>query len=773
MPEIISETTLESERAASPTPIQDAMPDSDRSSAETERPEGVSSDAPQLEASPLEVTTTAETTPSVSPIELSAEPNAESTSSAMLAQLEALRANTETRAEPSLAPNLMTAASEIAPARAEPSAVPETITTPKPAEPVRPSNHRVVEEYIARPPPNMPPRKPKAPPPEPTPASDEPSRPREEWARLLKETFGSLNPTATPPTNGDALEANPNPASLEPRAGDTVQPGRTSPRVVMPNRDSAQRQPTSSDSNLSNVTSSNQPSIPAEVDMSGIPEDFSQRTASDWGNALGRFFARAQPAQPDSSSPAPSQSPAPRPSSVAPVQSRVVEAPVQNRNAARRLEPNASSVSTQPRRFVEPRRAQPASPPPAPFNARVANPNPTRVTPPAASERRLEQSLPETAQAQRAALSDSPNLRRLIERNDPASAEPRLESVVTEETVQNLEAAHNLETTPSLETARGEALPLKESAELQTASLEPRTLNDAHNDLQESSRNDTTPTQIERITQTTNLEPSVTTPPSPDLERVELSGAARRFLEPLEGFDPSEVPVLRGNTAERIAQNERADALAVDGNVILRDATNLETPEQLGLLAHELIHVPQQRRFVAPVSAPILEDQPAWTDEETRARLAETRVERLARDAPASAQPATPTPDGNTARWNGLPAPWEPMPSLEFGDTTTAEPSSKVVSLVGSGFSDNAWGDAVTTTPPDTSSGYSPNVSSSASSAPSSTASSGAQLADEARAAPAEGGGESGGDQDIDQLARQVYDVLKRKLQHERRRGGF
>jgi hypothetical protein len=253
-----------------------------------------------------------------------------------------------------------------------------------------------------------------------------------------------------------------------------------------------------------------------------------------------------------------------------------------------------------------------------------------------------------------------------------------------------------------------------------------------------------------------------------DLERVELSGATKRFLEPLVGFDPSDVPVLSGDAAQRITQSERADALAVDGSIVLRDATNLETPEQLGLLAHELIHVPQQRRFVAPIPskpAPILEDQPAWTDEESRARLAESRTQRLARSAPTSAQPIGTTSSDGENRWNGLPAPWEPMPSLNFGeDAPSSDAKGNVISLVGSGLSTTAWGDSASSTPPGTTTVAPVSTSST---------SSGARLADEARELPSEGGEAGGGDQNIDQLARQVYDVLKRRLQHERRRGGL
>jgi Domain of unknown function (DUF4157) len=260
---------------------------------------------------------------------------------------------------------------------------------------------------------------------------------------------------------------------------------------------------------------------------------------------------------------------------------------------------------------------------------------------------------------------------------------------------------------------------------------------------------------------------------------VELSGATRRFLEPLVGFDPGDVDVLRGDTATEFTRQLGADAAAVEGGVVLRDTANLESPEQLGLLAHELIHVPQQRRFVSPKvthasTAPVVGDTAAssWTSEEDRARLAEARVTRLAREAPLSQTPLSEVGSETSSvadRWQGLPAPWEPMPNLSF-DAPNAPSGNNVISLVGAGTSASAWGDAASAAPVSSTS-----VTAPASSGMASTSSGAASLADEGRSLPSAEGGESGGagGGDIDGLARQVYEVLKRKLRQERSRGGL
>jgi hypothetical protein len=289
-----------------------------------------------------------------------------------------------------------------------------------------------------------------------------------------------------------------------------------------------------------------------------------------------------------------------------------------------------------------------------------------------------------------------------------------------------------------------------------------------------------------------SLEPSqsaVQPPPAP--ERIELSGSARRFLQPLVGVDPADVPVLTGEAVRDFTREQRADAAALEGAVLLPEATNLESPETLGLLAHELVHVAaerQARRFVAPnaeplsgssaregASVPVLGGDAAWRSEEERAQRAEARVARLAREGLVSDQPSIAQNPAAAleARWGGLPAPWQPLPDLPSVPTspatapTGAQSSAPgVVSLVGAGLDSGAWGGAATSSAPSAGvAGASP--------ATATNSSFGAQFAQSERDGAEETGGEQGSqEQDIGALAKQVYAVLKRRLQNERNRNG-
>lgn len=101
-----------------------------------------------------------------------------------------------------------------------------------------------------------------------------------------------------------------------------------------------------------------------------------------------------------------------------------------------------------------------------------------------------------------------------------------------------------------------------------------------------------------------------------------LSTPARMFLKPLLGFDPGDIPV---EEAEKnylaTRQLDAATEAATDGEtIILKPEISRRTPEQLGLLAHELTHVvrSKQPRFVPPVARetgemkPILASAKAW-----------------------------------------------------------------------------------------------------------------------------------------------------------------
>lgn len=87
-------------------------------------------------------------------------------------------------------------------------------------------------------------------------------------------------------------------------------------------------------------------------------------------------------------------------------------------------------------------------------------------------------------------------------------------------------------------------------------------------------------------------------------ERVQLSQNATRFLKPIVGIDPNEVKIYRDPQTQRLTKAARADALTLGDTVLLSSEQPLESPETLGLIAHELTHVARNRqaRFVPPVA---------------------------------------------------------------------------------------------------------------------------------------------------------------------------
>ncbi len=278
------------------------------------------------------------------------------------------------------------------------------------------------------------------------------------------------------------------------------------------------------------------------------------------------------------------------------------------------------------------------------------------------------------------------------------------------------------------------------------------------------------------------------------LEPTPLPESTRRFLRPIVGMDPSEARVHRGPLADAIAASKDADAVTIGRDVFVADGHADGQPETLGLLAHELTHVARslEPRFVPPVARSFDSIQTrASSPEERLAMDVESRVinEAQARlDSGSSLESGSgeisgpPSsffdtnntvqdgiPDSRAERssdpWNGLPAPWEPMPAVNEtrNSSGTATPAPN--------FS-------------------TPNFSTPSFSAPSFTAPSAfsssdaggavAQTAERSRDVDAGSGGahtdhapdaKGAPKQDMDALARQVYAILKRKLDAERRRG--
>src|SRR5207253_6172838 len=127
-----------------------------------------------------------------------------------------------------------------------------------------------------------------------------------------------------------------------------------------------------------------------------------------------------------------------------------------------------------------------------------------------------------------------------------------------------------------------------------------------------------------------------------------LSQRARRFLQPLVGIDPASVHVHRDAIAEHLADVYQADAITVGDDVAIAAGHPDDTPETLGLLAHEFTHVARQRepRFVPPIarvmnSASTSANMPGNmtpgrlsdpADEEALAQQVERRVTRVAEE---------------------------------------------------------------------------------------------------------------------------------------------
>ena len=706
-----------------------------------------------------------------------------------------------------------------------------------PATDQPPARGRVIEEFQARPPRNMPPRnlnlKVAAPEVVPeAPADDTPRRSPEEWARLLRQRFAqpgdeafedadapAAAPEAAQPetvrleTAPSAVPATVLPASLEPSALVAAPPSET--------RALASGTPT--------VATGESESLSAEsirersqAALQAIPEDMSQRTPRDWGLALIRRYASLDEAaaigieayrDPNDPNPIPT----PAPISTRPVAPRAMLAALAPISAASNTTVSSStdssstdSSSTDPRRLSASALLEPA---PSPARRFVA---PRMVV-----------------------SSTAPGLTPIT----PARIAPVEAGLVGAQPAAQQRNPVSLEPSSATDSVVDAPLETEDLVAPQTdAGLEPVAFEDsqtARAALHER------PASGFSITPQNTAQPEA--PATPTLEPVRLSGATRRFLEPLVGFDPNEVSVYTGDAASRTTRSLRAEAAAQNGAVLLPDASNLETPAQLGLLAHELIHVAQQqrtvsapppdatreavtnsaledatletpssaqpslesprssgaasRRFVPALpsagtvgsadtrsadtrsagefsniashavrqsSAPLLENISSYASEEDRALAAEARVVQIARTESLSADPTI-----NTAApsWNGLPAPWERLPSFESRSNDEG-----VVSLIGAGLSPQGWGGSATTTNPV---GYASSVSSSSAASSASSGSSAMtaapQAAEVGRELPQVGGvaASASGGPDLEQLAKQVYDVLKRRLQSDRRRGGL
>ena len=261
-----------------------------------------------------------------------------------------------------------------------------------------------------------------------------------------------------------------------------------------------------------------------------------------------------------------------------------------------------------------------------------------------------------------------------------------------------------------------------------------------------------------------------------DSQPIQLQESSRMFLEPLIGFDPRAAKIFVSPQATEFTTSLNADGATVATDVYLNNGFDEQSPQGLGLLAHELTHVGQnlQADFVPPIlQSTSSQNDLAGESTETQARIVEARVTNTASlfvpgislETAAARQTITgrapsaviSNPSSQVARtsaksWNGLPAPWEAMPSFAPSTATSNTSSLNAASS-----------------------------SSTASVAPAAEApSASVQLAETGRGsenpddAPPGAAGEQPHPpaQDMDLLARQVYEILKRRLSSERRREG-
>jgi hypothetical protein len=275
-----------------------------------------------------------------------------------------------------------------------------------------------------------------------------------------------------------------------------------------------------------------------------------------------------------------------------------------------------------------------------------------------------------------------------------------------------------------------------------------------------------------------------------------LPETTRRFLRPLTGVDPADVRFHHGALADQITSDQQADAVTLGNDVFLAAGHADESPETMGLLAHELTHVARQReqRFVPPL------DDAAVSGEERRARRVEATVRRTAqhrrqpeagRAAGEVVHPATPplppaaellpdrpaapvdsNPDQLAAHdpaiWGLLPAPWESLPA--WLETPASEPGAAPASEPGAvALSETApapqTAEAAQSATPAVAHVWRAETDRSLELETPAAAANGASAPD---GTPAEL--EQASEPDLDLLARQVYALLKQRLALERRR---
>lgn len=294
--------------------------------------------------------------------------------------------------------------------------------------------------------------------------------------------------------------------------------------------------------------------------------------------------------------------------------------------------------------------------------------------------------------------------------------------------------------------------------------------------------------------------PAVQKRPEPTQQRQPevISQRARTFLKPLLGIDPGEVPIYHDEQAIQATSGLSADALSIGKRIEMASGSLEETPETLGLLAHELTHVARrpQPRFIPPVARmpDLMNDRgpsPEMLNEESLALHVEQRVRRIARAVSTTDTPEQSVPfaavnepaskendaDGEIRAkrgiWGNLPAPWEPLPSWLMGmpmptETRTSLPIAAPFASPVPSAPDTTW-----QAPESGSPGDAHQTRMGMETWRAGTERSVSDGSEENIPPPnaAEHTSTQEPEQDLDALARQVYSLLKRRLSVEQRRG--
>ncbi|HEU5383688.1 MAG TPA: DUF4157 domain-containing protein [Ktedonobacteraceae bacterium] len=286
--------------------------------------------------------------------------------------------------------------------------------------------------------------------------------------------------------------------------------------------------------------------------------------------------------------------------------------------------------------------------------------------------------------------------------------------------------------------------------------------------------------------------PSQTYPGTPR-QAESVAQQTRTFLKPLLGIDPAAVPIYRDAQASQATSTLNADALSTGDAIEIAPGHAETTPETLGLLAHELTHVARRQspRFIPPVArpqsaTPALASSLEQMDEETLALQVERRVRQaargvLTRDTASQSVPAltqdtaepTTNSQGNTSSsergiWGNLPAPWEPLPDWlvntpassnvstpTSGALPTPTFSVPIVTLQAPGIGQESLGSSSTET----------GIMRAGTER---TVNDASEENTQTHLSPPAA---KGPEPDLDVLARQVYNLLKRRLSVEQRRG--